>query len=302
MPLDSTEHRLLTRFATSVERWPRTVARSVSIVAIPLLGVADYASGPDLAFAVLYLLPLSIIGWTSADQPALPRLSTLLAAATWLLADLSSGATYSHPAVPIWNTATRLITFLIVVMLLQNLRAAFVEQEKLARTDALTRIANARSFMEQVTAEVQRTRRHGSPLSLAYIDVDDFKSINDTHGHAGGDQVLKRVGRALQQNTREIDVVGRLGGDEFAILMPSTDEAGAAKVMESLPTRLAAAMSDLPFDVTLSTGCVTFLDAPAGVGEILHAADELMYESKKAGKNAGTHRVIDKRTRTLSRG
>lgn len=302
MALETAEHRVLTRFAATVDRWPRPVSRVGSLLAIPLLGVVDWLSGTDLAFAVLYLLPLSVIGWTSDDRRSLPRIACVLAALTWLAADIQAGQTYSHPAVPIWNTSTRLVTFLVVVILLQSLKSAFAEQAQLARTDALTGIRNARAFMDEVTTETRRARRHGSPLSLVYVDVDDFKTINDTQGHSGGDEVLKRIARSLDRHTRDVDVVGRLGGDEFAILMPSTDEKGAAKVMGALPDRLQDAMSDLDFPVTLSTGCVTFLEPPAGVGEILQAADELMYEAKKSGKNAGRHRVIHKNVAPTSTG
>ena len=292
---------MLTRFAATVDRWPRSVARIGSIASIPILGLLDYASGPDVAFAALYLLPLSIIGWTSYDDALFARSATILAALTWLLADITSGAEYSHPIVPAWNTLTRLVTFLVVVSLLQSLRIAFAEQQQLARTDALTGISNSRAFLDEVTAELRRIRRHSAPLSLVYVDVDDFKSINDTAGHSVGDEVLKRVAAALDDHTREVDVVGRLGGDEFAILMPATDEAGAANVMRTLPQRLASAMTGLPFPVTMSTGCVTFIDPPAGVGEILHAADELMYEAKHGGKNAGRHRVV-RRSETADAG
>lgn len=292
MGLDTAEHRVLARFAATVDRWPRPAARAASVVAILILALLDYASGPDLAFAVLYLIPLAVIGWTSDDNRTLPRTACVLAASSWLAADLASGAVYSHPAIPLWNTTTRLVTFLIVVTLLQSLRSAFAEQQQLARTDALTGIRNSRAFMEELTAEVRRGRRHPAPISLVYVDVDDFKAINDSHGHLNGDEVLRRVATALDTHTREVDVVGRLGGDEFAILMPSTGEAGAAKVLRSLPDRLTAVMSDLPFRVTLSTGCVTFLGAPAGVGQVLHAADELMYDAKKRGKDGTRHRVV----------
>ena len=261
------------------------------MTAIPLLGVIDYLSGPDFAFSVFYLLPLSVIGWVSS-QRLLPQVAGMLAAVTWLLADLYSGALYSHAAIPVWNTTTRLAIFLIVVMLLQNLRAAFAEQRTLARTDPLTGVSNSRAFMEHIGAELQRARRFRAPLSLIYVDVDDFKAVNDKHGHAAGDQVLRSVAKVLRESTRTVDTVGRLGGDEFAILMPSTDEAGASKVLSDLPHRLERGMKDFPFGVTLSTGCVSFIDPPAGVGAMLQAADELMYEAKKAGKNSGRHRVV----------
>lgn len=291
MALDSAEHLLLARFASTVERWPRPVALTASFISIPLLGVVDYLSGPALAFSVFYLLPLSIIGWVSSHR-FLPQAAGMLAAVTWSMADLYSGGDYTHPLIPIWNTTTRLVIFLVVVMLLQNLRASFAEQRDLARTDALTGVANSRAFMEQMAAEFRRAQRFGTPVSLIYVDVDDFKKVNDAHGHSAGDEALKHVAKTLAESMRAVDTVGRLGGDEFAILMPSTQEAGASKVLAVLLDRLESGMQDLSFPVTLSAGCVTFIDPPVGVGAMLQAADELMYEAKKAGKNTGRHRVV----------
>lgn len=293
MALDSAEHQLLARFASTVERWPRPAALAVAVFSIPLLGIVDYLSGPDVAFSIFYLLPLSIIGWISSDR-FLPTAAGMLAAITWSAADLYSGASYGNPLIPIWNTTTRLVIFLVVVILLQNLRASFAEQRDLARTDALTGVANSRSFMEHLGDELRRAQRFKTPLSLIYVDVDDFKRVNDTHGHSAGDEVLKRVAKTLTENMRAVDTVGRLGGDEFAILMPSTEEVGASNVLTVLPDRLESGMQDLSFPVTLSAGCVTFIDPPAGVGAMLQAVDEVMYEAKKAGKNTGRHRVSHK--------
>ena len=286
---------MLARFSARVERWDPTRARLAAVVSIPALGLVDYLSGPEVAFSVFYLLPLSIIGWLSTDTRFFPRLASVLAAMTWLAADVAAGAEYSSVFVPVWNTATRLAIFSIVVILLMNLRSAVAEQRHLAEMDALTGVANGRTFMSALGAEIGRVKRHPAPISVAYIDVDDFKTINDSQGHAGGDEVLRRLGSALDANTREIDVVGRLGGDEFGILLPMTDEAGSRVVIENLRERVVSSMHDLGFPVTFSLGCVTFLDPPAGTGEILHAADELMYEVKNTSKDGALHKVVSRR-------
>ena len=293
--MDTAGHRILARFSERIEKWPPMTALALAVASIPSLGVIDWISGPDIAFSVFYLLPLSIIGWLGTRNRYLPQLAPLLAALTWLIADIAAGADYGSVLIPIWNTATRLIIFLVVVMLLQNLQSAVAEHRHLAEIDALTGVANGRVFMSAIGAEISRAKRHGGAISVAYIDVDDFKTINDSQGHAGGDDVLRRLGAALDQNTREIDIVGRLGGDEFGILLPMTDEAGSRAVIDHLRERVAGAMSDLGFPVTRSLGCVTFLEPPAGTGEILHAADELMYEVKRSSKNAALHKVIPPR-------
>ena len=293
--MDTAEHRVLARFSARVERWDPTRARLFAVLAIPALGLVDYLSGPEMAFSVFYLLPLSIIGWLSTDTRFFPRLASVLAAVTWVAADIAAGARYSSVLVPLWNTATRLAIFSIVVILLMNLRSAVAEQRQLAEVDALTGVANGRTFMSAIESEIGRVKRHPAPISVAYIDVDNFKTINDSQGHAGGDEVLRRLGAALDANTREIDVVGRLGGDEFGILLPMTDEIGSRVVISNLRERVVGSMHDLGFPVTFSLGCVTFLDPPEDTGEILHAADELMYEVKNTSKDAALHKVVSRR-------
>lgn len=290
--METAEHRLLARLAAHSAKWPPRTARVLAVLSVPFLGVADYLSGPDVAFAVFYLVPLSVIGWLSSRSRFFPWTSSVLAALTWLAADLGAGAEYSMWVIPLWNTTSRLVIFLVVVMLLQNLQSALAEQRHLAESDSLTGIANGRTFMTALGTEVRRTRRQPGPLSLAYIDVDDFKTINDTHGHSGGDDVLQRLAAALDGSTRDIDLVGRLGGDEFAILLPMTDVDGAKVVIEGLRKRVDSAMKAVGFTVTLSMGCVTFTGPPAGAGEVLHAADELMYEVKQSGKDSALHKVV----------
>lgn len=290
---DPSKHRLLDRFGEVVDRWPAPAARGLAVVSIALLGFVDYLSGPQIAFSVFYLLPLSVIGWTSERRRLLTLGACLLSAMVWLVADITAGAEYGAAWIPVWNTTTRFIVFAMVVTLVANLRESVAREKDVARTDHLTGVANTRSFMEALTAEVQRVQRHRAPMSLAYVDVDDFKRINDSVGHAGGDEVLKKVAGALSSSLRQVDLVGRLGGDEFAILLPATDGAGAGVVVASLRDRVANTLDDLTIGVTLSIGCMTFLNPPAGVGEVLHAADELMYESKRGGKDSVTLKVLD---------
>jgi len=159
--------------------------------------------------------------------------------------------------------------------------------ETLATTDVLTGLSNRRQFMQDLHVEVERARRAGAALSLAMIDVDRFKSINDTCGHAFGDRVLVEVARALRAGARVTDGVARLGGDELAILMPGASAPAAAKIMERIRKRIAAReVSDgrCSLPVTVSTGIGAF-----GAGDdenaLMHRADEALYAAKAAGAN-----------------
>lgn len=285
------EHRWLDRVAAYIDQWPTAVSRVGCFASIPLLGLIDYLTGPDVAFSVFYLIPLSILGWTSGRNRFLVGTAAGLAAVTWLVADLAAGADYYHAWVPFWNTTTRLTIFLIVVGLLANLRESEARAHELARVDPLTGVANGLTFHEKLESEIQRCRRTGRPLSLAYADVDDFKSINDTQGHAGGDRVLRHLAAALDSSSRSVDVVGRLGGDEFAILLPEIGPADAAIAMNNITQRVTDRVG-VGFPVTFSLGCVTFLRPPNDCEEVIHAADELMYDAKRSGKNRANLRVV----------
>ena len=288
-----TEHRLLDRMGAYLDRWPAPVVRMVALLAIPLFGLFDYLSGPDIAFSVFYLVPLAVLGWVSGRDRVLVGTAAVLAAQTWLVADLASGGEYERFWVPVWNTATRLAVFLIVVSLLANLRDSGAAAERLARLDHLTGVSNSRTFFEAIEKEIVRSRRTGRPISLAYIDVDDFKAINDTRGHAGGDQVLQHLAAALDASTRAVDVVGRLGGDEFAILLPETTPEDATRAVKAIEVRVSERAQELGFPVTFSLGCVTFMRPPADPDEVIRAADEMMYEAKHGGKNRSNVKVVD---------
>ena len=189
---EAREHRLLDRFGDTIDRWPRSTARVLSLLLIPLLGIVDYLSGPQVAFSVFYLVPLAVLGWTSSNHRSIGATASVLAALTWLLADVAAGAEYDAGWIPVWNTVTRLTIFLIVVNLLSNLRDAVAQERELARLDPLTRIHNGRSFLENLDAEVRRARRtefHDAQVlavGLARIhrlgDVDDPVTA-DLHLH-----------------------------------------------------------------------------------------------------------------------
>ncbi|HLM56720.1 MAG TPA: GGDEF domain-containing protein, partial [Pyrinomonadaceae bacterium] len=149
--------------------------------------------------------------------------------------------------------------------------------------------ANKRHFVELAEAELGRARRHGHPFSVAYMDVDDFKLVNDHLGHSAGDRLLKSVAETIRRDVRSIDVVARLGGDEFAVLMPETDGRAARAAVERLRDRLAFAARQQGWPVTFSIGVATWDEPPPSVDEVLRRADELMYAAKRGGKNSVRH-------------
>ncbi|HJR45865.1 MAG TPA: GGDEF domain-containing protein [Actinomycetota bacterium] len=284
------ERPFLDRLGARLDQWPSGLLRIAALLSIPALGFVDYASGPDVAFSVFYLIPLAILGSRPDDDRSVAVVGSVLAALTWLLADIAAGADYTNEWIPVWNTGTRLVMFLVVVSLLANLRRAVGREQSMARLDPLTSVPNGRAFNEILEVEKRRAHRHGRALTLCYLDIDNFKGINDAHGHRGGDEALRRVAAALTQSVREVDTVGRLGGDEFGILLPETAGEGAEVVVRALPERVRGALRDVGFPITFSLGSITFQEIP-DTDTMISEADALMYEVKRTGKNSVKHRV-----------
>ena len=148
--------------------------------------------------------------------------------------------------------------------------------------DALTRLYNRRFILTQLAAQISAARRHGRPLSVALVDLDGFKALNDTYGHAVGDEVLVAVAQALRDGTRKEDAVGRLGGEEFLVVLPDADARAAAHAAERM--RAAVAEVDGPEPISASLGwAVADPDEPPE--DAVRRADEALYAAKAAGRN-----------------
>ncbi|MEQ8506112.1 MAG: diguanylate cyclase [Rhodospirillales bacterium] len=167
------------------------------------------------------------------------------------------------------------------------------EQEllSLATTDDLTGANNRRHFMERAELEVHRLRRHKVPFSIALLDLDLFKQVNDTHGHQAGDDVLKEAVKRWQKGRRPFDTLGRIGGEEFAILLPGADAGAAMTVAERLRSVIAEQSietADGPIKVTVSIGVAEADDADGTIEGTMGRADAALYHSKNAGRNRVT--------------
>jgi two-component system cell cycle response regulator len=167
----------------------------------------------------------------------------------------------------------------------KELREELVAQgarlESLLREDALTGLSNRRAVLTQLAGMVSAARRHGHPLSIAILDLDHFKRINDSHGHKVGDDVLVAAAHAMGRHLRAEDQLGRLGGEEFLVLLPDTDSEAAGHVAEKLRAEVAAAPSPVP--LTVSIGVASWDDETPEA--LLHRADEALYAAKQAGRD-----------------
>jgi diguanylate cyclase (GGDEF)-like protein len=195
----------------------------------------------------------------------------------------------AQPFVPYFNAATSLGALLFVAYFVSALRRAHEHQRELARTDDLTGLLNRRSFMEAAHQEIMRARRFPHPFTIAYMDVDNFKEVNDRYGHTTGDAVLRNLGETIRQTLRVVDVVARLGGDEFVILMPETDDAAAGAVVARMRQQIATMVERGGWPISFSIGVVTWTTPPRTVDIMLKQADAAMYAVKNEGKNRVAH-------------
>jgi diguanylate cyclase (GGDEF)-like protein len=180
----------------------------------------------------------------------------------------------------------RLSFFVIPVLLLSSLKRTLNREKELARTDYLTGAANSRFFYDLLQMEIDRSHRYGRPFTLAIIDLDNFKTVNDEFGHSLGDQVLCIVVSSIRKCLRKTDLVARLGGDEFALLLPEIDLESARVVLAKLQSGLAEKMRQYHWPVTFSIGVLICSAASNTTDELVRMADDLMYAVKRAGKDA----------------
>jgi diguanylate cyclase (GGDEF)-like protein len=239
----------------------------------------NYLIRPEFSFSIFYLLPVALVTWFVGKQAGI--LIAITGAVAWLVNDLTSRGTYSNPAIPYWNVIVRLVFFLIVI----HIMSALKREREAARTDPLTGAANGRAFFELTNNEINRLRRYQHPFTVAYMDIDNFKTVNDRFGHSMGDHLLNLIAGIIQKSIRATDTVSRLGGDEFAILLPETGHEPAQLVIRKVQKSLSDNMMKNGWPITFSIGVLTWVQPPVSVDEIIKAADVLMYSAKSSGKN-----------------
>jgi len=268
-------------------RGPTLALCSGATLALALL---DFITPPQLNLAFAYAMVILLATWNIG----VPVGIVFAAIAFGLQMQEMSSVNVPPTGSLFWYIVlfNRAFTFVVAVALTGALRRMFdIVQERSLR-DALTNAVNASHFLELLNSEIARSARSGVPFTLAYLDCDDFKSVNTTYGHVKGDAVLRAVVDTARRSVRGIDVVARLGGDEFAVIFPQTDRLNAARVLERLQTNLRAAMRELGVQTSVSIGALTVQSPTVTANDVLTAGDELMYRAKRQGKDRVVHEAL----------
>jgi diguanylate cyclase (GGDEF)-like protein len=262
----------------------RTLVLAVGLAIIALIAATDYLNGPGVSLSLFYLVPIFIVTWYAGQTSGM--LASLLSAVTWSVDDIMKSYRYGHYSIPIWNIIMQFGLLIFVVIILSFLKKALENERDMAREDYLTKVANARFFYEIADAEMARMKRYAHPLTFAYLDIDNFKAVNDRMGHTVGDHLLSDLATIIKRGVRAVDTVARLGGDEFGILMPETGEEGADIVISRIRSSIADMARKGGWPITISIGAVTCLDNTCSIDELIKKADSLMYAVKSSGKNS----------------
>ena len=281
------------------------LAALAGVLAVLALVFQRWRGAPD---AVLRAIPpLGIAGVTAATAVAEPigltpvfLLWPMLVAAYFLpartvLAHFALGLVALGAALAFWvEPGLRLATFLAVTVIVGVVPAVVLglreQMAGLIRTlgeqatiDSLTGALNRAAFEQRLEAELVRCERSDLPCALVVFDIDHFKAINDSYGHAAGDHALRRLARAVEHGKRRSDVFARVGGEEFAVVLPDTDLDGAAAFADGLRQRLARELAGPA--MTVSVGVSDLQTAGASMRRMLEQADDALYAAKRAGRD-----------------
>jgi diguanylate cyclase (GGDEF)-like protein len=250
----------------------------------------DYKSGPRFSFLIFYFIPVIGATWFLGARAGIAM--GLISVTSWLAIEYLWPPNYPNPLIPYWKIV-RGVSFLLVTILISFWRRIIALEHQWSMEDPLTGLANRRSFFQEAQREIDRAKRYSRPLTLAFIDIDNFKRFNDQNGHSEGDLLLSLIGESLRGRLRSMDVAARMGGDEFVIILPEITASSASHAINNIFSQLSRELSlKRKKEVTFSVGAVTFIEVPNTVDRMLREADSRMYAVKKSGKNNLEHHVL----------
>jgi diguanylate cyclase (GGDEF)-like protein len=264
---------------------------ALTLGVVVVSGYLDYVGGMALSLPLIHLVPLTLAAWFGGRR--IGYMFAFLSAAVLAWVTVANLPPASSRLVASVNVVIELLVYLFIAYLVSGSREIRDRLEERARTDPLTGIANSRAFLELADVELERARRYGHPCTLAYMDLDNFKLVNDTLGHQAGDRLLQSVALALRSHCRKVDLVARMGGDEFAVLLPETDGAGSEAFSKKIQQAIREILQKWHPSLTVSVGIVSCNTMPENMDKLIQMADSAMYQVKSDQKDGIVHEHYD---------
>ena len=262
-------------------RQPKKILMILGSLLIVMVSASDYLTHTRyvLEFSPFYLVPISFFSWFIGKR------SGIALAVMSVIVGLAIRLSHSPGIIPYWNALVWFALYVSSTMMVVQLKKLYEHERQLSHIDPLTKIANRRALFEAAAQAKSLSDRQNVPLSIAYLDVDGFKQLNDRHGHGTGDRILAVAAASIRKALRPTDVVARVGGDEFTVLLPDTDRETADRVISRVRLELARAMEESGWQVTFSIGIASFFPPLGSMPEMIRCADEAMYAAKSTAKN-----------------
>ena len=255
----------------------------LSVFAIAFISVTISLANNHVDLRLLFVIPVLLASWYGGRKTG--ATIALLSAIALLTTNFSLHFYNVNAISAAYDLLVALLVYLFISIIVTNFRNVHSVEIVAADTDTLTGVSSSRKFYADLENEINRSRRYGHPFSLVYLDVDDFKKINDTLGHPIGDELLIRLSKSLQTSLRATDIIARIGGDEFVCLLPETEHIAAKSALLKAEKALKGSMEKYGWDVSFSIGVITFEKPPDDAGQAVKLVDDLMYKVKRGSKN-----------------
>jgi diguanylate cyclase (GGDEF)-like protein len=272
-----------------LDKRPARLVWLLSFLLVLVLSGIAIAIGNISYLEPVFVLPIVVISWYGSEKAGLAL--AVVTAVILVFCKYQINATDLSMGSIILDGVVYLVSYSFLAVLITNFRSVHRVEEFAAGTDSLTRLPNARAFYAEFANELLRSIRYKHIFTLAYIDIDNFKSVNDSQGHSSGDELLIEVARCLKSSIRATDTVARLGGDEYVCLFPETEAEAAKNLFSKISQQLAENMQSQNWPVSFSVGMVTFETIPDDIKEAMIIADDLMYSVKNNKKNSIAYKV-----------
>ncbi len=270
------------RLAESLYSLSRETAWLAVLIAVTGIAWVD-CHYPAIGLAPLYLPVVCAAAWSLGGRAS--YIVAIVAAILAVMPSIRQDAELA-PGILAAKTAVRVICFVVVATAINSFRRSFERERYHAHRDRMTGTLNKQVFHSRAAKAVAEAGRTGATLLLVILDLDDFKTINSTHGHGAGDEVLRTFASGAASIMRREDLIGRIGGDEFGLLVRVPSIAEGQGFAADVHTRLTAVLAEARYPVTCSMGALIVPpSAPRDLGELMHAADVAMYQAKQTGKN-----------------
>ncbi len=273
-----------------LESKPRLFLEITSVLLVLILCYLDFVTG-SYSFLIFYVIPVFLSAWF-VDKGFGVAVALACVSAS-IMANMTNDTASQDVSYFFWNTFAGSVYLVLLSLMFSTMKEKLDREKMLTHLDPLTGALNRARFYELAAYEIDKARRYGRPFTVAYLDLDNFKLVNDRFGHPVGDEVLRTFARIVLENTRTTDLLTRMGGDEFVILFPETAADGAGIVLRHVHYKFLTEMESRDWDVTFSIGSITYNTPPATVEEMIKKADELMYTAKKSGRNTTRHQIVE---------